>query len=53
MRAFIIRRLREPSTWLGLAAIAGIILPPGMETMIAAGAGAVLGVLLPEQRPEA
>jgi len=37
---------------LGLAAVAGVNLPPGLETMIAAGAGAVLGILLPEAKAE-
>jgi hypothetical protein len=53
MRAFIIRRLREPSTWLGLAALAGVVLPPGASEALAVGAGALLGVLLPERKPEA
>jgi hypothetical protein len=52
MRAFILKRLREPSTWAGLAAVAGIVLPPGLETVIASGACAVLGILLPEAKAE-
>ena len=50
----ILRRLREPSTWAGLAALAaifGVPVPPGVPeavgTLVAAGA-AVAGVLLPE-----
>jgi hypothetical protein len=50
MRAFIIRRLREPTTWLGLATAAGLVLPPGLETVIATAVGAALGVFLPESK---
>jgi hypothetical protein len=51
-----IDRLKEPSTWAALAALAavfGVPVPPGVPealgTVIAAGA-AVAGVLLPERK---
>lgn len=49
MRAFILRRLREPSTWAGLAAVAGLVLPPGTDALIATAAAGFLAVLLPEK----
>jgi len=56
MRATIIKRLREPSTWAALAAllaIFGVPVPPGVPealgTIVAAGVGLV-GVVMPEKK---
>ncbi len=53
MRTFIINRIKEPSTWVAISAIAALFGAPGGSVdavhQIVAGAAALLGVLLPEK----
>lgn len=47
VRAYLLRRLREPSTWAGLALVLGVSLPAEAAQLGATLAGLV-AVLLPE-----
>lgn len=53
-KKFILARLREPSTWSGMAAIGvafGVGLPPGMVeavTQIGVGVAGLLGIFMKE-----
>jgi hypothetical protein len=49
-RAFILRRLREPSTWAGLALVMGVALPHDVAAQLGALAAGLVAVLLPEGR---
>lgn len=48
VRAFILRRLREPSTWAGLALIVGVAIPHELATELGMLAAGLAAVLLPE-----
>lgn len=52
MRTFIVNRIKEPSTWVALSAIAALFgAPPGSVDavhQIVAGVAALVGVLMPE-----
>lgn len=52
MKEKIFKRLKEPSTWLGLAMLAGLIgVPPEViaaGSKFAAAIGAIVGIALPE-----
>lgn len=54
MRQFIINRIKEPSTWVAVSAIAALFGAPVGSVdavhQIVAGMAALLGVLLPENR---
>ena len=54
MRTFIINRIKEPSTWVAISAIAALFGAPVGSVdavhQIVAGMAALLGVLLPEQK---
>lgn len=47
-RAFILRRLREPSTYAGLALIMGVAIPHEQALAIGTIVAGLLSVLLPE-----
>lgn len=52
MKNKIFKRLKEPSTWLGLAMLAGLLgIPPeliAVGSKLAAAIGAIVGIALPE-----
>lgn len=56
MQAFIINRIKEPSTWVAISAIAALFGAPVGSVdavhQIVAGVAALAGVLLPENRGE-
>lgn len=49
-RAYLLRRLREPSTWAGLALVLGVSLPHELAAQLGAVAAGLVAVLLPEGR---
>jgi hypothetical protein len=54
MKAFLMARLKEPTTYLGLAMLAGVLgVPPdtiAAGSKIAAIIGSMLGVAIPETK---
>lgn len=53
VRAFILHRLREPSTWAGLALIMGVAIPHELATEIGALVAGLVAVLMPEGKGNA
>lgn len=53
VRAFILRRVREPSTWAGLALILGVAIPHELATELGALVAGLLAVMLPEGKGDA
>lgn len=56
MRGLIINRLREPSTWAGLAVLGAVFgLPPGTIDAVGqviGGAASLFAIFMPEQKAE-
>jgi len=51
----ILKRIREPSTWAGIAALGGLFgLPPdtiGLVGQVAMGVGGLAAIVLAEKKP--